>query len=545
MNDRRWQLLLACTAIALGVLIQIPQLIYQLQPEARGVLVRLNSDEPHYLTRLGEALNGRPWQASEGIVGNPLIRGTQWALLEATIGTVFAPTGWRAATVLQILDTFTAAGVFLCLVWLFRLSGFSRRKAYAGALLFCLIELYGLNRPIHQGVSFILTIATLCMIAEGARGRIFWSVAGGALLGLLFGIYFWSWTFAWTWVGLFIVTLLWDWRRGVFATPVEAKKALRHVLLSVIVAAAITLPFVLALFDLQKDPLWNIAVFRSGIHPSRLPESWPYAACFALMVGGVCLTAMQDIRRLRPHRLALVTLLSAFVVMHQQVIHGQVFNFVSHYIFALAAAAMGVVLLAWTLRTKWTTLALIGALTYLGALAYDGRFVVTQFTVIGRFDEQHFASSLPVLDALPRSTVLSDPETSMFISGATRHDVVYSVYLKNMLMTHEDIARRFCAAVLPLPPNERHPERRMLIYPDANGAFPDQPELREQELELVADACAEADQHPEQTLWDFGVDYLFWDEKRAPLWNPERLRLPVERIAGDDGWSLWRLREPR
>ena len=153
--------------------------------------------------------------------------------------------------------------------------------------------------------------------------------------------------------------------------------------------------------------------------------------------------------------------------------------FVSHYVFFLVLSAVGVLLLAWSVRSRSLLFAAACAFVYLSGVAYDNRAVVRQFRIDDRaFNEQHFATLLPVLDALPRATILSDKKTSAFLAGSTHRDVVHSVYLKNALISNEEIAERYCLTQLPLPPEERHiATHAWLVWPDANGAFKD-PELR-------------------------------------------------------------------
>ncbi|MDD5026158.1 MAG: hypothetical protein PHH13_02155, partial [Candidatus Peribacteraceae bacterium] len=180
---------------------------------------------------------------------------------------------------------------------------------------------------------------------------------------------------------------------------------------------------------------------------------------------------------------------------------------------------------------------------YLFAIASDNvRPFVSLFSVMpSNFAEQHFATALPVLDALPRTTILSDPATEMFIAGASRHDIVFSTYLKNALLSHDELAWRLCMTLEPLPPPERGIDQRQhLIYPDAVVAFKD-PVVRSREVELVTDACAQVDGDPERWLKRFHVEYVLWDERRQLQWDLNRLGVPRQIVAKGDGWSLWKL----
>lgn len=279
------------------------------------------------------------------------------------------------------------------------------------------------------------------------------------------------------------------------------------------------------------------------MHPGRAPESLVYSILFLTMVAGVLAAQWRHPARLAPYRFAVITILTATIAIHQQAVHGIIFNFVSHYLYGLLTAAIAVLLLTWTLRLRTLLIAGLAAAVYVAAVAYDGRWVVSQFTPVPqRFNEQHFATLLPVLDAMPRVRILSDPATSAFIAGSTHHDVVYSVYLKNVLMPHEEIAERYCLTQAALPPELRHiAEQEHLVYPDAVSAFADDPSVREREVAMVLAACAAIDQDPGAALERFGIDYVLWDEQRQPAWDVMRLQVPLTKQVQGEGWSLWKI----
>jgi hypothetical protein len=80
---------------------------------------------------------------------------------------------YNSATVLQVMDSVVIVALFLILFWFFRLCGFSRALAYGGSVAFILIELYNLNRPIHQGGSFLLVLLAIdCLLAGMERSAV-------------------------------------------------------------------------------------------------------------------------------------------------------------------------------------------------------------------------------------------------------------------------------------------------------------------------------------------------------------------------------------
>ncbi len=443
------------------------------------------------------------------------------------------------------MDSIVPPAIFLALVLFFVLCGFARWPGFFGAWAFVLIMLYSLNRPVQSRGSYLLLFLAFSAIVAGLERRWLYGILGGAILGFLVGVYVWAWTFGWLWLGLLFLTALAEWSRH------RSQKAARRIGLLCIfslVGVFSAIPALLSLWNLSQQPLYAETVFRSGIHPGRLPESWPYSILFTVMAIGV-LIARRKSKGSHRTDYAVITVLTAFIAIHQQVLHGTVFNFVSHYLFALVAAAICVVLLWNAMISSFAgrkklmlRLSTIAAVIYLAAIAYDGRHIINQWTVRdSRFREQHFATLLPVLDALPRSTILSDPTTEMFLAGSTKHDVVYSLYLKNVLMSHKEIAERFCATQIPVPPAERHLELQQPIYPDADGAFSGDPTVPAREQEMIRVACNEADSHAAKSIRAFHPQYILWDELRHPEWNLRRFHVPLTKAASGSGWSLWSL----
>lgn len=517
---------------------EAPQVIRMLQPEYQGVLTTLNADEEVYRARVEEALTGRPELAAEAFIGDPSVRGTQPAVIESTIGILFGPTGLNAPVVLQILDAILPAMLFLAIVGFLGLSGFSRREAVVGGIVFTVLELYNLNRPIHQTASTLVVIAMMNGVLIGLRtGKGWMTAVSGMLLGVLFGMTVWPWTFGWTWWGLMTLLCV---AASIRVPSVRSRRARNLLLAAGAFGVLAALPFLLEMFAASHSPAWSDAVFRSGMYPSRLPESWFYSALFTIMTAGTLITVWQRkaMYALSP---AIVFLVAVWIVMHQQLVHGQTFNFVSHYLMFMVIAAVMVILLAVRVRHPAQIIAGIAAVLYLAAVGYDGRYVLRQWNPANAdWSQQHLAGAFDALNKLPRGRVLSDPETSGLIAGFTPHDVAYSVYLKNVLLTHRQIAARFCLTQLPVPPEDRRFADRTLIYPDALSAF-DHPEDRTREIALVTDACAALDADPAEALRRLGFTHVLWDEAGHPEWQLKRLNLPLTPVTEGDGWSLYRL----
>ncbi len=566
----RWATILASCFIGIALLMQVPQFLHVMQPEWKGVLVHLNSDEYHYLPRVMEALSGRPEQAAEGIVGDEHVAPLQGAMLESLSGMLFGWTGFRAATVLQIMDSVVPPILFLVLWWFFTLSGFSRKEALAGSLIFVVLEFYNLGRPIHQRMSFLLVLLAMCTTITALHRTWYMGLVAGWLMGLLVGVYFWSWTYVWAWWG---ILLLWEVAEWLYLEKHESKfaqvkatvvrsilKGMRHflpqrkqkevpyqhrffswqwLLIFGVFGALIAIPFVLQIIGVSTHPFFEVAQLRNQIHHSFAPESWIRSGLFFGMVLGIAVALWQGYHLVRPYKYTVVAVVASFVVLNQQMIHGTVLQFSSHYLFPLVFGGVACLLLSFAISSRWMILSGACAAVFLAGIAYDGRYVFRQFEVRAEdFAEQHFATLLPVLDVLPRTRILSDQDTSLFVAGHTKHDVVYSPYLVHTLLSDEELLQRYCLTRLPILPDNRNYKQDLknpLLLPQmhSDAAYLD---FAASELLRV---CSEIDVEPEVAIRNFGVHYILWDELRQPEWNINSMNISLQEVKRGAGWSLW------
>ncbi|MDD5041364.1 MAG: hypothetical protein PHX87_02140 [Candidatus Peribacteraceae bacterium] len=554
MTDRaQWSFVVGGCALLLAVVLQVPQLLYSMQPASHGVLVHLNSDEYQYLARVEEVLTGRPEQAAQPYVGDPYVSGMHFALIEQAEGLLFRRTGWRAATVAQVMDSVIPCLLFLVLFAFFRLAGFSRPRSLAGVFLFVLPLLYSLNRPIHQRESFLLVLVTLLLLITAVeRKNVFAALGGGVMLGVLFGVYLWAWMFAWIYAALLLLwelVMWWSRRRSV---PL-LRSRVGALVLALCVGVIVAVSFLLSILRSMRNPLYAEMAFRQGMHFTHLPESWIYSVLFLLM-SVVLLCAHRKYAELQgAKRYAILFPVAVVIAINQQIVHGQVIAFTSHFTFAIALASVCVFLLS-TQRFRPVLLLTLGASALMiAAITWDNRPVLTQFAIRpSRFSEQHFATLLPVLDRMPRTRILSDSETSAFISSSTQHDIVMSIYLESAFLTHEEIAERVCLGFLPIAPAERRIGEQMhLVWPDADAANRSTAltagrgtDVREREVRMVQEACQKLDRDPAGALQKYGVQYVLWDERRHPEWDVRRLKVPLVKVGEDQGnWVLYRIEQ--
>jgi len=518
---------------------QLPQLIAQLRPESRGVLIYINSDEPQYLARIEEVLTGRTEQAAQPYLGDPYVPGMHFALIEQAEGLLFRWTGWRAATVYQLMDSVVPVLLFLALWAFFRLCGFSRRRSLVGVLLFTLPLLYSLNRPIHPRTSFLLALSTILLaILALERRRMLLALFSGILLGMLVGAYLWSWMFAWTYIVILTAWEIIAWVR-LHPRPLFLQSRLAVLVVLLGAGAAAATPFVANILLLMRHPFYEEVSFRQGVFLSHRPESWIYFALFLCMSLGVIDAARRHSEFIKEKKYALLMPVTALIVINQQMIHGHILAFTSHFTFVDTLGAVSALLLCSLFFSRRLLVPLLCSILFLGGITYDNRPILQRLMHPHAEENQQFASLVPLLDALPRSRILSSPGASSFVSSFTQHDVLYSIYLESALMSSEEIARRYCVMLLPLAPRQRDLANAQVVWPDADAANRGT-DVREREVAILQRECAIADADPAATLRQFGVRYVLWDEKTMPQWDLERLKVKLKRVAGENGqWSLF------
>ncbi|MEK7218156.1 MAG: hypothetical protein AAB728_01685, partial [Patescibacteria group bacterium] len=351
---------------------------------------------------------------------------------------------------------------------------------------------------------------------------------------------------AWAWWGLFLLWEGGEWllkdRRG--------WRSSSRVLLAAggVIGVIVAFPFLRQTVQMAQHPLYEVLRFRSGLYSSRLPESWIRSTLFLGMSAGL-LGALWKRGTERRHFLpALLAVIAAFVVLNQQVMHGKVLFFSSHYLFPLIFAGVTCFLLSGVLflqirrlqppvhilstlrRLKppvtWLLLSFCSSMIFLAGIAWDGRYIFHQWRVTeGNFSEQYLADLLPVLERLPRSRILSDQQSSLFVAGHTRHDVLYSFYLKNVMISDEEFAERSCMTRLLQQPETRSLGQVGLLHQEMFGR---DPTLREKDIAFLTRICGRLDRDPAAAIEQYGVQYILWNKAWAPQWNLSRAKVPLE-----------------
>jgi hypothetical protein len=361
------------------------------------------------------------------------------------------------------------------------------------------------------------------------------------IMGLLVGINFWAWTALWAvWGGALALALL---QALVGRGSRAAVFTLVYVGLLALLAAA---PFLAHMVGIQGHPAYADTAFRMGPIAWRLPESWVWSGLLAIVAAG---TIVQWWRQGWPvsDSLLVALVLASVVILNQQVVHGILYMFRSHYATVLTVAATAALLYSWT-RRQWRAASLITAVCALGVLLLtlsDNRFVLAQWHRDDvDFAQQYLSEAVTVLRGLSPAVVLSDPETSSVVAAFTPHHVLYTHYLQISLVSNSEIAQRLCVTLLPISEEERRLEEQgILVYGNIVNIQLDSAEeerLRSEDLAMVRSACVRMEREdPADVLDRFGVRYVLWNERAEPAWDLAKLGVPLTLQARGAGWSLW------
>lgn len=535
MHKRTRQLLLGSYTLALLVL-AFPRIHERLDARNLGFPLYYGSDSSHYVVRLEQGLVEPFSDTSNGIFSVPdAPGGLQPGGLEQIVGYLFSWTGWTATTVMILLSTLFGATIVPLLQRLLVRTGLSEGKALAGSALYFFLFLGPIQRFVHSSWSLPLALLALLLVWRfWERPNVLRAICAGIIVGCLPHVYYWGWTFVWCTTGLLTLFAL-------FRSSPEKKARVIGLACLWIAAALVAAPYFLHIASMLGNPLSNEVAERSSVVFSRGVESYPRSiltfllALFALLSFGRKSSKMDML-------LPVVALsITTCIVLHQQLLHGKVISFSTHYYpyICVAALLFGAALFA---HRRWSLHRMFSAflcLVFLGGafVDYSRRYQIFLIDP-DLFHYEHFSTLLPILEKDPRKEViLTDYLAGLPIAASTRHDVVFTEHARHLLISTREYAERYCLTDMFNPvadpawlPNMLHELSRL-------GTARAE-ELRTERLDITTDACLDVRSYPKEFLQDYGVTLLLWDEKDHPEWkiNPSLFTLETQ----GDGWSLWR-----
>ena len=522
--------------LGIALLFALP---YALQIRAPGydhLLIMRSTDDGQYHAKVRAVLLGRFDEATNGMTGgNPPAQGGAPALLETAVGWMFLPTGLKAPQVFMLLVIFITPLFFPLLVGLLRMLSFSRALSFAGATLFTTAFLSPLQKPIHMSVSLPFSILTLLLLVLAWRRQGVWlAIVAGIFLGLSVGTYFWAWTYLWSvvaWVAVFACVAAtrhtMDRRQGLLLG------------LMIAIACVVAAPIVAHVWQLHgSNPTFEQTAMRSTIIHSRMFESPARNALLAVIAVAVYWLACR--RRKQEDAWAVAIVLAGVTVMYQNLIHGVIFTFASHYYPFVCLSAL--VALLYAVRARGTSAiarysAGAAAMLLLLAALWDYRSATPSIAVnayrLGHLE--HLMPAARFLDADgKRRNVLTDRTTAHVVTGWTDDDVVFTAYLRHILITDREYAERFCLSELPAAGG---PDFAWLAKEVVEGLDPVSVAERRRQF---AGLCESVLANPHDALMRYDIDTLLWNERMHPDWRIDKtLFLPEEQ---GDGWSVWKVR---
>ncbi len=534
--ERRYVPALVATTL-LGMLINAWSVLRALADASfHGLLPYGGSEEAMYLIRAQEALHAPFTNVTNGIwSGQYAPLGLQSAGVEQLFGALFFWTGLSAPWLVFGLHVLLAPLTIPLAAALMRRVGATKPLAlFCGVLLFWYFVYC--RRLFHPGFSLPLVLGTLLLLWRWyEKPTVQRTIALGLPLGYSVGVYLWSWTFLWATTGLLVLATLADrtspqrgtllkslpWLSG--TTLLAAAPALKHL------AMARLLPF------------FGEASVRAGLVHTHMPESLARSVLTVLLFcAAAWIFRKKEERRTM---LPLLAMLGALAVAYnQQLVHGVVMSFSSHYIHYVSVIATMLVV-AMCAHGKRDAVALLTLLVCTGLLVLNfkdmgGRWIAFLPPPPEAMRMQHLSGAVEKLGAMPKTLLLSDKNASDIVASYTHHDVVFTEYSGFLLIPDKEYAERACVAEVFAPQPVDY--TRLVVHAEEQLRV-----LRGQETQAEYDAslaaanaaCAAVRADPVGTLKRYGITTVLWDEYGRPSWKLNKSFLKLTQAG--NGWSLW------
>lgn len=567
MTQRTFVRMQVVMTLGIALLVALPFFLYTLRPDYHGLVPIRVSDDGMYYGHLQSALLGRYSEVTNGITAPP-VRGAGPAFLELVAGFLFSWTDLHGPQVSLFFTVLIAPLILPLLIALLRSMGISRAVSLMATLVYTFVFLSPLQRPVHMSWSLPLSILVLLLLSQAWKTqRPLTVMLAGTALAVFPAIYFWSWTYLWAVGGsLLLVHLLFT------DAGLEKKKRTIALLTAGAIALALSAPYFMQLWELKAaHPSFAEVALRSNVVSSRWVESLPRSILLTVLAASSLLLVWRGSER-KSGLLPLALVLAAFAVMHQNLVHGTDFMFSSHYYPYVCLAAT--VMAAWALNQStaepelrsvhgrelgcaphrrcsvwcWGSgqafehrfqhifqYSIMGiAATFLLAGAWDYKMAWTlPFASPAHLTMQHLAPALKLLEDGTRETVLSDFSSSQMVTSWTDDDVVFTPYVRHLLVSNGEFAERYCLSELANPVG---PDFHWIAWEATQVQSAHLYSERREEFQRL---CTTLFADPRAALRKYGVDLLLWNHRERPTWKvPSEL---FEKVGEGEDWSLYRL----
>lgn len=506
-------------------------------PEFRGLLPYGGSEEAMYLIRTHQAMLEPFTSVTNGIVSGYALVGLQSAGIEQLIGSLLWWTGLPGPWVVFVLHVLVAPLMIPLFALLARRTGAREPLAFATALVMFWYFVYG-RRLFHPGFSLPLTLATLLLLWRWFEHPTRWrAVLAGIPLGFSVGVYLWSWTFLWVTAATLVAMGFCD------ASLPQRRKLLGSVLPLGVTTGIAAAPAIHHLVMARLLPFFAEASVRAGLVHTRLPESPARSiATLAFAAAAWWLFRSRETRRSLAPLLAMTTSLA--VMYNQQLVHGTVMSFSSHYIHYVSVALVLLLLAVYSRGIK-TAPAIVTCAIALVVIALNfkdmgGRALAFLPPPPEAMRMQHLADALRTVENLSGTTVLSDVRTSDIVASYTSKDVAFTEFSGFLLVPDAEYAQRACLSELFAP--EPVAYEQLVVHAEERLRVLRKQETQEQydySLRTARQLCDDVRKQPLDSLKSFGVDYILWNTAERPQWRLPRSGL--RQMATGSGWSLWQV----
>jgi hypothetical protein len=302
------------------------------------------------------------------------------------------------------------------------------------------------------------------------------------------------------------------------------------------------LPYVIRMMHVHALPFFDAASVRSALLVTREVESLPRTVLTFLFaaIGSYAAWRNADDKVLGP---LIAVSLASFLTLNQQLVHGRVISFSTHYMPFISFAA--VLFIAWaatTIRTirssAWAAVFVCVVLLTPLIRDYGPRWNFFETNVPKAFAFQHL---LPVINTLQsdgqKDTVLTDNLTALNIAVHTDDDVVFTEFLRHTLMSTDEYAARYCLSELPTVPSVDGSWVSERLQEFSRIGQVQIAETLRTNADIAKHACCMVRAVPDAFLTQFGVTKLLWNEVEHPEWAIDQTLF--SKAEQGEGWSLW------
>lgn len=532
---RLWLLALYALGVAM---IAAPVLAFLWSSEYIGLLPIRSPDEGHYLVRMQAHLLYPFVAVRDGVWFTPTAPAwLQVSLIEYVLGSLLS---WTALTGLQVgwlSMIFFAPLSILFVSQLARKSGASDSWSLVAGFAFFIL-MHSFRRMFHPSISFPLTALGFLLMWQWWQDPRRWTAFfAGAVAGSLIGVYLWSWTFLWAaWAPLVVYACI-------APSPVRKRrfKSLPFLALGTLLFAS---PGVFSSLAASASPYFTESADRMGLLLSHELES-PFRSALMVILAVAAFVACRTREQRERFAPLLASVLALVVVYNQQIIHGRIMSFSSHYYTFVCLVAF--LLLVWavvhrSLGVRVWAVGLVACIPLVAA-AHDYRFWSDVIGGVEKDGTTHLGEAMKELDKLPQGTVLTDGFTGNVVGASTKQGVAFIEYSRILLITTQEYADRYCLSEA--VGSGKVDTRWFADFQEerSKAALAHTKELYAKHLAMAETTCPLVEKNLTEYLKKYHVTAVLWNQVRRPEWklDPKLFEL----VKKGEGWSVWEVKNEK